>query len=206
MSDVIDGGGRRRTVPRWLWVVAGAVAAAALIVVAVTRSRPDHRVAPKPPGSAVPSPSSTSTPQAATGAQPVTGSPLASAAGWPHAQGACGSDALLPQRTLTLHYNNVAGTVLVGGTRLQTVRLNQPSASPVPGGPDRTGLLVDTVVAGPDAGYAQIAQCDASTGGTGALYRIEAGVAHPLAASGDQLLAGVHHAWAVRFPRRAHRL
>jgi hypothetical protein len=199
VSDVIDGGSRGSALPRWAWVVAGVLALAALIIVVATRNGPHHSVSARPKSSPLAPQSNASTPSDPGNTQLAT----ASAAEWPTAAGACGSNALLPQRSLALHYGNVDGTVLVGGASLQTVTLGQPSTSPVRGGPGGNGMFVDTLVAAPDAAYAQVAACGATTGGTGTLYRIEAGVARPLAASGDQwLVGGAHHGWAVRYPLR----
>ncbi len=106
----------------------------------------------------------------------------------------------MPQRTLSLHYGHVSGSVLIGGAKLQVVRLDQPSTTPVAGGPDGSGL-VDALVSAPDAAYAQVAPCGATTGGEGTLYRVAAGVAHRLTGSGHEwLVGGEHHAWAVQYP------
>ncbi|MDQ1486648.1 MAG: hypothetical protein QOJ62_2341, partial [Actinomycetota bacterium] len=145
-------------------------------------------------------PTPTPTPARGTGTGP---------ADWPSVPGACGSTAYLPQLTLAEHYGAVHGTVLVGGAALQKIVVGQPSATPVPGGPVRPSSGVGSLVAGPDAAYATIERC--ASGGPqeiGALYRIEAGVAHALAVPAhpsspdgyQDFFGGAHHAWAVWYP------
>jgi len=201
VSDVIDGGGKRPGLPRSVGIVAGAVGIAALIiVVVVTQSGPRHSVAPQPPGSSFTAASAAPTATVASAIQPVPVPVTGSAAEWPSAPGACASTALLPQRTLALHYGHVAGSVLIGGASLQVVRLDQPSTTPVAGGPDSSGL-VDALVSAPNAAYAQVAPCGATRGGEGTLYRVEAGAAHRLTGSGrGWLVGGEHHAWGVQYP------
>jgi hypothetical protein len=110
---------------------------------------------------------------------------------------------------LAEHYGAVHGTVLVGGAALQKIVVGQPSATSVPGGPVRPSSGVGSLVAGPDAAYATIERC--ASGGAqeiGALYRIEAGVAHALAVPAhpsspdgyQDFFGGAHHAWAVWYP------
>ena len=201
MSDVIEGGGKRSGLPRSVGIVAGAVGIAALIVIVVTHRGPRHSVAPpQPPGPTFTAPSTASTPAVASATQPAPAPVAGSAAEWPSAPGACGSTARLPQRTLALHYGHVSGSVLIGGAKLQVVRLDQSSTTPVSGGVNGSGL-VDALVSAPDAAYAQVAPCDVTTGGEGTLYRVAAGVAHRLTGSGQEgLVGGDHRAWAVQYP------
>lgn len=199
MSDVIDGGGKRSGLPRSAGIVAGAVGIAALIVV-VTHIGPRHGAASRPLGPTFTAVPTAPAPAVASTTQPVPATATGSAAVWPSAPGACGSTALLPQRTLALQYGHVSGSVLIGGAKMQIVRLDPPSTTPVAGGHDGSGL-VDALVSAPDAAYAQVAPCGATTGGAGTLYRIAADSAHPLTGSGhDWLVGGEHHAWAVHYP------
>ena len=176
---------------------------ALIVVVVVRQSGPRHSGARQPPSSTVPARSAASAPAVASATQRVPAPVTGSAAEWPSAPGACGSTARLPQRTLALHYGHVSGSVLIGGAKLQVVRLDQPSTTPVSGGVDGSGL-VDALVSAPDAAYAQVAPCGATTGGEGTLYRVEAGIAHRLTGSGQEwLVGGEHHAWAVQYPSQS---
>ena len=195
MSDVVDGGGGRPPLPRWVWGVAGGASAAALLVFGVARGGLHHR-APTPIASA--SPTASTVPVSPDGSSngPLGGS----AAEWPSASGACGSTWHPPQQTLTLHYAGVPATVVVGGASVQTVTVDPLSTSIVSVAPDRPGWLVTSLVAGPDAVYAKLTPCDVAPGPE-ALYRIEAGVAQPLATPPSQFLfSGAHHAWAEQYP------
>jgi hypothetical protein len=193
--------------PRWVWLLGAGVAAAVLIVVAVTRNG-SHRKAtvgptpssfPTPSSSPTPSPTLSRTPPPIGGVGTVTTTPGAE---WPSAPAGCGEVVLLALRTLTLQYGKTTGTVLVGGDRLQTVRLDQPSSTAVSSGSTGSGMLYAALATGPDAAYAETFPCDPSSnvGAGGFFYRIDAGSARRLNMTGDDLIGGAHHAWAVRFP------
>jgi hypothetical protein len=172
------------------------VSAVALLVVGVARGGSHHRVAPLPIASASSTASTVPVSPAGSGNRSLAGS----AAGWPSASGACGSTRHLPQQTLALHYAGVPAMVVVGGAGVQTVSVDPLSTTTVSVAPDRPGWLVTALVAGPDGVYAKLTPCDVAPGPE-ALYRIEAGVAHPLAASPSQFLfGGAHHAWAEQYP------
>ena len=213
MSDVLVGGSRRPPLPRWLWVVGAAVLVAVLVVIGLTRHGSRGKSASAPPGSVSPTPSTSPTPPTSStppasptppdrsGTVPASGLPAA----WPYAPGACGSTAYLPQLTLAQHYGEVHGTVLVGGAGLQEVTVGRPSPTKVAGASVEPGSRVSSLVAGPDAAYADIEPCDATSVRVGAMYRIVAGVAHalvvpatPSSSDGYQFLfGGAHHAWAA---------
>jgi len=173
VSNTVEFGGWPRP-PRWVWAIAAVAAAAALAGLVVARSWPN--------GAATSSPSKTPPPATS----PVPGSAVPAA---------CGGDAYLPLIHLARQHAGVAATVLVGGTALRQVIAGRAVSRPLPGLPDH-GRQVTTLVAGPDADYALVMRCP----GRGfRIYRVAAGVAHPLDTTGYflGLLAGVHHAWAV---------
>jgi hypothetical protein len=176
VSDTVKFGGRRPPPPRWVWAIAGIAAAAALAGLVVARSG-SH-------GGATSSPSKTPSPVTS----PVPGSAVPAA---------CGEDAFLPLIHLARQHAGVLATVLVGDTALRQVTAGRAVSRPLPGLPDRQGRVVTELVAGPDAGYALVGRCPGD--GFFRVYRVVAGVAHPLDTTGHflDLLGGVHHAWAV---------
>src|SRR6266851_2278077 len=184
-GDVVESGGWRPP-PRWVWAVAGVVAAAVLAGVVVARGGPHHAAAS----------SRSKSPTAATSPVPGSRTPVAGpAARWPSAAGACGSPVYLPQIHLARHHAGVHGRVLVGGTALRQVTLGRAVTRPLPGLPDQ-GRVVTKLVAGPGADYAFV---DPRCRGYLWVYRIVAGVAHRLDTTAFDLLGGPHHAWAVSY-------
>ncbi len=184
-GDVVESGGWRPP-PRWVWTVAGVVAAAVLAGVVVARGGPHHAAAS----------SRSKSPTAATSPVPGSRTPVAGpAARWPSAAGACGSPVYLPQIHLARHHARVHGRVLVGGTGLRQVTLGRAVTRPLPGLPDH-GRVVTKLVAGPGADYAFV---DPRCRGYLWVYRIVAGVAHRLDTTAFDLLGGPHHAWAVSY-------
>src|SRR6266849_3647626 len=168
-GDVVESGGWRPP-PRWVWAVAGVVAAAVLAGVVVARGGPHHAAAS----------SRSKSPTAATSPVPGSRTPVAGpAARWPSAVGACGSPVYLPQIHLARrHHGRVVTT-------------------PLPGLPDH-GRLVTKLVAGPGAYYAFDLPCSSSSPSL-RVYRIVAGAAHHLNTTADDLLGGPHRAWAVTY-------
>ncbi len=186
-GDVVESGGWRPP-PRWVWAVAGVVAAAVLAGVVVARGGPHHAAAS----------SRSKSPTAATSPVPGSRTPVAGpAARWPSAAGACGSPVYLPQIHLARHHARVHGRVLVGGTALRQVTLGRAVTRPLPGLPDH-GRLVTKLVAGPGAYYAFDLPCSSSSPSL-RVYRIVAGAAHHLNTTADDLLGGPHRAWAVTY-------
>jgi len=186
-GDVVESGGWRPP-PRWVWAVAGVVAAAVLAGVVVARGGPHHAAAS----------SRSKSPTAATSPVPGSRTPVAGpAARWPSAAGACGSPVYLPQIHLARHHARVHGRVLVGGTGLRQVTLGRAVTRPLPGLPDH-GRLVTKLVAGPGAYYAFDLPCSSSSPSL-RVYRIVAGAAHHLNTTADDLLGGPHRAWAVTY-------
>jgi hypothetical protein len=186
-EDVAEFGGWPRP-PRWVWAVAGVAAVAVLAGVVTARIGPYHTAVSSRPGSLPPASS------------PVRGArtPAAgSAARWPSAAGGCGSPVYLPQIHLARHHAGVHGRVLVGGTGLRQVTLGRAVSRPLPGLPDH-GRLVTKLVAGPGAGYALDLPCS-SPGPSLRVYRIVAGAARHLNTTADDLLGGLHRAWAVAY-------
>ncbi|MDQ1465432.1 MAG: hypothetical protein QOC73_2373, partial [Actinomycetota bacterium] len=192
MVDVLDGGSQRPPLPRWVWLLGACVIAAVLIVVAVTRNGSNRKATVDPKPSTFPTPSTTpslsptpsatlsSTPPPIGGAGTLT--PTTPAAAWPTAPAGCGDVVQLPLRTLTSHYNNATGVALVGGHRLQTVRLDRPLATTVPSLTTGSGMRYTSLAAGPHATYAQVEPCDPSStlSAAGFFYRIDADGTHRL--------------------------
>jgi hypothetical protein len=211
MVDVLDGGSQRPPLPRWVWLLGAGVAAVALIVVAVTHNGGHRKATVDPTPSSFPAPSSAPTPLPSPSPTLSSTPPPIGAVGtltttpgaeWPSAPAGCGDVVLLALRTLTSHYNNAKGVVLVGGHRLETVRLDRPLATTVPSLSTGSGMRYTSLAAGPHASYAQIEPCDPSStvSAAGFFYRIDADGPHRLNVTGDLLVGGAHHAWAVRFP------
>ena len=213
MVDVLDGGSQRPPLPRWVWLLGAGVAVAVLVVIAVARNGSHHKTAVDPTPSSfptsTPTPSPSPTPPLTLSSTPppigavgtLTTTPGAE---WPSAPAGCGDVVQLPLRTLTSHYGKTTGTVLVGGDRLQTVRLDQPSATAVSGGSTGSGMRYAALATGPDAAYAETYPCfpSSTVSPGGFFYRIDAGSARRLNMMGDELFGGAHHAWAVRFPQQ----
>jgi len=167
-----------------VWAITGIAAAAALAGVVIARG--GWHGAATSARSKSPSPASSLIP-GSTGP----------AARLPPAVSACGWTASLPQILPARHYTGLNATVLVGGTALRQVKIGHDVTRPLPGLAGRQPRLVTKLVAGPDADYALVGpRC----GGSVRVYRVVAGVAHPLGTTADDLLGGVHHAWAVIYP------
>jgi hypothetical protein len=187
MSEVLEGGSGRRSIPPWKWAIAAGFLLVALAVILFGRGS-DRLADPAPP-----SPAPTNGSPVPTSSTPDT-SP---ASPWPSARGACNSTVYLPQGTAGRPPDGIDGTVLVGGTGIRELAVGSAAQTSIPGIPDRTGLLVTGLVAGPDADYAAITSCAAASH----FYRIVGDRAQLLPVPGNQfLLGGAHHAWGARYP------
>lgn len=198
MSDVLEGGERRRPPPRWVWTLVGLAVAAGVVVAVVNRGGGSNGAAlPSPSGSPASSPTPTPTPSVA----PRTGS-LTSAAPvlWPSVPGACGWTAYVPLISPAPRHDPVRATVIVGGIGLQSINADDSEASAVAGVPEQQGQVVGDVVAGPAGEYARVTPCDNNSDGGGPVYKITDGVARPIGLTADFLLGGAHHAWRVTYP------
>jgi hypothetical protein len=229
MVDVLDGGSPRPPLPRWAWVLAAAVVAAVLVAAVTRGSHHKATVAPTPSASPTPSApahsssagqssspglasspatgvSSAATPTPTQVPPPIgaigTAAATSAPGEWPSAPSACGDVAPLPLRTLTSDYSNATGVVLVGGHRLQTIRLDHPLVATAPSLSTGSGTRLTSLAAGPHATYAEIVPCDPSStvSAAGFFYRVDADGTHRLDVTGDFLVGGTHHAWVERFP------
>jgi hypothetical protein len=193
VSDVLEGGERRRPPPRWVWALVGLVVAAGVVVAAVNRGGSHGSARPSPSGS----PGSSPTPSIAPRTEYLTST---APAVWPSVPGACGWTAYLPLIAPAQRHDPVDTTVMVGGAGLQSVTADGPTAAAVRGLPEQPGQVIGDVVAGPGGIYVGATPCDGNAGNTARVYKIVDGVARPIGLTADFLLGGAHHAWRVTYP------
>ncbi|HEV7656786.1 MAG TPA: hypothetical protein VGP36_18900 [Mycobacteriales bacterium] len=193
VSDVLEGGGSRRSgPPRWVWLVAGVVIAlGAASWAAAGGDRAGKAGSDRPPAAG---PASASSPSPS----PSPSLSLSPPSPWPSAAGACGSTAfrsLLSAQPLT---ERIGVRLLVGGYGVRLVDADTGTARPVRGIPTDATHTVSGLVSAAGVVYTTSARCD---GVAGRVYRLDDGTAHPLAATPvDGLLAGAGRVWAVDYP------
>jgi hypothetical protein len=186
-EDVVEFGGWPRP-PRWVWAVAGVAVLAVLTGTIVAHTGSHHAAASSPPGSSAAGPS-------------PAGSRTPAAPSWPSVAGACGSTVELPQVHVARQRADVHARLLIGGAGLREVTVGSAISGPIPGLPERSGV-VTSMVAGPRAAYVIDTPCNGSIASV-QVYRIRAGAAYRLGVSADVLIGGPHLAWALSYRPRA---